>query len=167
MPHELIPEVYCDGGLVGPNPSPLGGVWAYCWVDSNGVRIHQASGLVEPEDLGVESITNNDMELLAALRVLKSLPPDWRGFLCTDSSVTISRLGRGEANAVIPWMGEVLQRFRRVDRGYHLRLLAGHATRKELNRGYRLKNKLPTSFHNQWCDEACNKAKLILTSRVS
>ena len=65
-------QIFCDGGVIGPNPSPIGGTWAWCWVHDD-VMIKHEYGVVEPCDLGLTKITNNHTELLAAVRALESL----------------------------------------------------------------------------------------------
>lgn len=163
-----VAAVYCDGGVVGPNPSRLGGTWAWCWVDGSDIRIHQESGALSPEDLGLEVITNNHMELIAALKALASVGPDWRGVLHSDSLVTLSRLGKG-SGASMPafkgapqWMVKEVFEVRRTFTKYSAKLVAGHPTRAELDAGTARRNGLPVSRHNCWCDQACTKAGLIL-----
>ena len=154
------PQVYCDGGLIGPNPSPKGGTWAYVWVDDHNVRILSRSGLVRPDDLGVDRVTNNHTELFAAILALESVKAGqgWTGTLFTDSKVTrdrLSRLSRGmTVNDCPQWMVD-RARVLCVDRQWSVVLMAGHPTRKELMAGRRKRNGLPTSEHNVECDRLC------------
>lgn len=155
-----ITHAYCDGGLVGNwNPSRLGGVWAFCWVDDGGDRVHGRSGAFTPADLGMELISNNIMELLAAVLCIESLPEDWDGVLCTDSSITLARMTTGDRFANVPrWLID-RTRQARVGRNWHARLVAGHPNRTELRDGVKRKNGLPTSPHNVWCDQECKRRK--------
>ena len=36
--------LYADGGVIGSNPSSLGGTWAWCGVSASGDRIRTISG---------------------------------------------------------------------------------------------------------------------------
>ena len=160
MPKYQPPAVvYCDGGVIGPNPSAIGGTWAWCWVDSYGNRYRHAGGVVTPLRLGVEKVTNNVTELLAAVRLLLSLPDDWHGTLWTDSQVTLYRLTRPEAGmtGVPERLAELL---REVLKGKSMNvvLCGGHPTKEELRGGFRKRNGLPVSRHNVFCDHLCNRA---------
>lgn len=150
--------VYTDGGVIGPNPSPQGGVWAYCWIDHQGQRSHRASGLVRPRGIGLPTVTNNVTELLAVLLALEGLPDDWSGIVHTDSFVTLSRFRRDRNSTSFKGIPESLvKRTLRVRRKgqYGMRLVAGHPTSAELARG--CKGNTPTSPHNVWCDRECGR----------
>lgn len=149
--------VYADGGVCGPNPSRIGGTWAWVWADGRGEAIREESGLVEPCDLGLDTVTNNVTELYAALRLIESLPGGWAGTLHTDSEVTLHRLTHSHSFKGVPdWMRlRVLKA--REGRRWTVTLLAGHPTRAELARGYRERNGLPVSRHNVRCDQLCTR----------
>lgn len=149
-------DVYCDGGLVGPNPSRRGGTWAYCWVRRT-VRIRTRSGVVTPDDLDVEAVTNNHTELLAAVLALESVPPDWSGTLFTDSRITACRLARRDVpfRGTPPWL---VQRARALAGRFKIVLVGGHPTELELMIGYRKGSRLPVSEHNVACDKMCTLA---------
>lgn len=141
---------------MGPNPSPIGGTWAYCWVQRD-LRIRKRSGAVTPEDLGVEAVTNNMTELLAAILALESVPAGWDGTLYTDSRVTACRLKSVQAgqNGTPIWMAE---RCRKLAGKYRIALLAGHPTELDLIRGIHREKRLPVSEHNVACDRMCTLA---------
>lgn len=148
--------VYCDGGLIGPNPSPVGGTWAWVWVHG-GIQGRSASGIITPSDFEMPTISNNHTELLAAVRALESTPKGWTGTLCSDSQVTLHRLSQGTTfNNVPRWLVDrTLQATR--SRRCKVKLMAGHPTKIELQQGFRERNQLPTSKWNCWCDIECRR----------
>ena len=97
-------SIFTDGGVIGPNPTKLGGTWCWCWVTS-GVILKHESGVVTPGDMGTEVVTNNVTELYAALRALESVPNNWHGTLISDSMVTLHRLRHSNRWKGVPdWM---------------------------------------------------------------
>jgi hypothetical protein len=70
--------LYADGGVIGANPSTIGGVWAWCQV-ADGRRGQCASGVITPTGAGLPAITNNLTELYAILEARESLPYAWSG----------------------------------------------------------------------------------------
>ncbi len=147
-------DLYCDGGVIQSNPSPHGGTWTFCWIEKDRL-VYQNSGVVAPDDLGVPRITNNQMELYAAIRALQSVKASWKGCLYTDSKVTYHRLLRGKSFEGIPnWLRlETLNRHRLF---HKIGLLGGHPTKKELLAGCRADG-TPVSIWNQWCDQECQR----------
>lgn len=153
----MIPHaIYTDGGVIGPNPSELGGTWAYCWVNKNDKRIHTASGIVTPEMVGVDKITNNLTELWAAMEALQSLPEMWRGTIYTDSKITLHRITNSKSFKGIPNTMRLKIFDLRRDHKYKVVLIGGHPTKKQLIAGIS-KRGYPVSKHNVWCDERCNR----------
>ena len=156
----MIPHcLFVDGGLVGKNPSKLGGTWCYCWVDTKDQLMHHRCGLILPEEMGVEAVTNNQTELLAAIYALDSVADGWHGDLFTDSKVTLYRIMRGipEGKPGVPeWLRQELMKLRSLKR-WRAILVGGHPTRRELERGYRIKNNLPVHQFNQFCDSECQR----------
>ena len=151
-------ELWCDGGLIGRNPSKLGGTWSWCWVQ-DGKMIQNNSGVILPEHIGVNSVTNNLAELLAATHALNSVPESQEGILHTDSRVTLLRITKG-MNRNTPGVPEHLRQELlrlRLTRRWRTVLVAGHPTKEELARGYRLRNGLPVSRWNQFCDAECQR----------
>lgn len=152
--------IYCDGGVCGKNPSKIGGTWAWCWVNEDDCLIGHDSGFVTPGMMKTKSVTNNQTELLAAVTALASvgLFKGWSGTLYTDSLVTLYRVTDGVSfNAVPGWLEE-RARLIREGRKYRVKLVAGHPTRKELLSGVRLRNGLPVSHWNAFCDKLCREA---------
>ena len=152
---ELPNLLYCDGGVIGPNPSLLGGTWCYCWV-SNGEILRHRSGVVTPEDLGIPHVSNNITELYAALKALESVPHDWGGVLFTDNIVTLHRFTMSKKwNGVPDWLRRRV-RDRRAGRRYDVGLLCGHPNRAELAAGIG-KRGYPVSKFNVFCDKECTR----------
>jgi ribonuclease HI len=148
-------EIFCDGGVIGPNPSIMGGTWAWCWVDELNCRIKHNSGVITPKEAGVVKVTNNLTELIAAINAIHSVERDWEGTLYTDSLVTLHRLKRSEKFNGIPnkYRMMVLD-IRRLYRGVTYQLIGGHPTRKELAAGKNNKG-MSVSPHNVFCDREC------------
>ncbi len=151
--------LYADGGVIGPNPSPIGGTWAWCLVDEQGARVAADSGTLLQADVGLPTVTNNVTELYALIVGCEALPTGWRGVVCSDSWISLQRVFRGaKLNHVPLWLcqrlGALLKSGRLADCTYEL--LDGHPTRAELEsgigkRGHRV------SEHNVFCDSACTK----------
>lgn len=147
-------ELYCDGGLIGPNPSLIGGTWCWVWIN-NGEYLRHSSGIITPEDFEMSVISNNVSELIAALRALKSTPKGWNGTLCSDSQVTLRRLtGNPKFTNTPRWLIDRVLAVRRT-RKFKTKLIAGHPTIKELKQGFADRNGLPTSKWNVFCDQEC------------
>lgn len=156
----MIEALYCDGGVIGPNPSKLGGTWAWCLV-AGGEIVRFGSGIVAPDDVGVEAVTNNHTELIAAIRALSAVHPGWRGVIHSDSLVTIRRMtGRHASfNGVPPAIESKAHAIRRrmtLCGRVRFVLLGGHPTKEELRVGRNRKGH-PTSKWNCWADEECNR----------
>lgn len=158
--------LYADGGVVGRNPSRIGGVIAFCLVDASGKRIRHASKFLTPEEIGVPFVTNNQTELLAILHGLQSLPDRWRGTVCSDSLVTLHRLEKQRRFLGIPpatvlaWVEEIHRT------GPLLTLLvSGHPTRAELAAGVSTRGH-PVSEHNVWCDQKCQTLSAIVLGKT-
>lgn len=146
-------NIYTDGGCIKANPSKLGGTWAWCMVENNQIIKH-SSGIMTPEDMEVETITNNQMELYAAVRAITSSPVDWNGTLYTDSEVSLMRLTISKSFKGIPnWLRLRTLELRR-GRQWDVFLLGGHPTRKDLQRGRNRKGRKVSGF-NVICDKTC------------
>ena len=101
-----ILRVYCDGGILGQNPSKRGGTYAWIQVENDEELIWDY-GCVTPDDLGVIAVTNNQTELYAAVMALEAMPEGSQGVLWTDSQVTLHRLVHQRKFANIPkWLIE-------------------------------------------------------------
>jgi ribonuclease HI len=161
LPTSPKQALYTDGGVIGKNPSPIGGTWAWCLIENGEDFKRCGSGIVLPED-GVDGkVTNNVTELTAILEGMESLPESWQGVICSDSQITLGRVFEGWRLAGVPDpLYERLEAIRGRLRGdlarVKFQLLQGHPTRADLVRGVGKKRGLPVSQWNQWCDEQCS-----------
>ena len=159
-------QLFSDGGLVGANPSPVAGTWAWCLV-GDGKLIACDWGLIYPDDLGLPAVTNNVSELYAAVRGLEANPTvgEW----LTDSQVTLRRLTKGGKFKGVPaWLVDrsAKVRKRRVENRWKATLLAGHPTRAELASGFARRNRHPVSVWNVLCDQLCGRAAKSIKDRT-
>lgn len=153
-------DLYTDGGVIGQNPSTLGGTWAYCLVDATGQRITCDSGIITPAEAQLPAVTNNLTELLAIVKGREALPYAWTGTIHSDSWVSLQRVFlAAKLKNVPPWLVTRLQKLQRDGwfTGCHWMLLDGHPTKAQLAAGVG-KRGAPVSIHNVWCDQACTKA---------
>lgn len=165
-----LPTLFADGGVLGSNPSPVAGTYAYCLIDPTGAFVKGNSGLVISRVAGDTSlcgdaypaidgpVTNNITEFYAILAGLESLPDGWSGRVCSDSRITLGRFWWSYAMRGIPreWIargGAALKRLGAIEPV----LLQGHPTREDLARGIGAKRGLPVSHWNAWCDRTCNE----------
>jgi ribonuclease HI len=148
-------DLYCDGGVIGANPSLIGGTWAFCIVEA-GVRVLERSNVFVPEE-GLPEITSNFTEMLALVSGLRALPTGWAGTVYSDSQITLGRAFDGWKWTNIPdWLRHDYERARmRLDWANikHV-LVQGHPTKAELAAGIGASGR-PVSEHNVWCDKAC------------
>lgn len=147
--------VFADGGVIGANPSPLGGTWAYRLLQDQQIRCYD-SGFIPPK---FGPVSNNISELVAVVRGLE-MARHYRASqvsIASDSLVTLRRLTypRAAWNGVpIPvreWAQAVLREVDVVEAV----LLDGHPTRAQLEAGIG-KSGRSVSVHNVECDRACN-----------
>ena len=153
-----IVALYADGGVIGSNPSPIGGSWAYALVDAEGARVRTAASVLTAADCG-HPVTNNVTELLALVSGLEALPATWCGTVYSDSWVSLQRLFLAARLHGVPlWLMRrlhAIQRSGRLARMAYV-LLDGHPTRVQLAAGVG-KRGSPVSEHNVWCDTACQQ----------
>jgi ribonuclease HI len=153
-------ELYCDGGVVKINPSPIAGTYAWCYVVDD-VIINKGSGLVYPRNVHSNVVSNNQTEFISLLKGLNSLPEDWIGIVKSDSQISLGRIfmewrfKKGIADYLIQKYKEIKNKFLYWDQIKWV-LLSGHPTRKELETGIG-KNGLPCSKWNVWCDKECGR----------
>jgi ribonuclease HI len=98
--------LYTDGGVIVKNPSVHGGTYAWVIVDEDRV-IHRGSGVYDPNDMGTQTVTNNQMELLAVLLGLQAAQGRKIKIrqIRSDSQITLGRLFQGWSLKNIPdWM---------------------------------------------------------------
>lgn len=155
-----IIALYADGGVIGANPSPIGGTWAWCQVSEAGIRLVASSGVITPAEAGLPAITNNLTELFAILEARESVPYAWTGTIYSDSWVSLQRVFLGARLKNVP--PQIVERLQRLQRdgwfsGCSWQLLDGHPTRAQLAAGQG-KRGAPVSIHNVWCDEQCARA---------
>ena len=153
-----ITAVYADGGVIGANPSPIGGTWAYVHVDAGGVVVARDSAVVTPRP-SVPLITNNLTEMIALVRALAALPAGWAGHVYSDSQITLGRLFLGWKMQGIPpvLIKQGAAALERLDIP-HIRwtLLDGHPTKAQLLAGVGKRGN-PVSVHNVTCDQECGR----------
>jgi ribonuclease HI len=157
----MITALYTDGGVIGSNPSAIGGTYAYRVVDEDGSCEGEAFVVASDRNRGLGLVTNNQTEMLAMLKGLKQLRSDFAGTIYSDSAVTLGRVFNGwKWNKIPMWMQamyrEERSRFQHWDQIQHV-LLDGHPTRAQLAAGTG-KRGHPVSEHNVWCDQACTEA---------
>ncbi len=148
-------DLYCDGGLVGSNPSKIGGAWACCFVDitiSGSELIQSVSGYVSMEQAG-QLVTNNYTELLAAIEGMERLPEGWEGRIWTDSDVTLRRLRKKtpKFTGIPPVMQERFLLSRAPLGDFRVFHVMGHPTAHDLKMGR-------GSKWNVLCDQLCTEA---------
>lgn len=156
---EQIIALYADGGVIGRNPSSVGGTWAWRHVNANGEPVAEESGVITVAEAKVGFVTNNLTELLALVNGIEALPAGWRGTVYSDSNISLGRLFRGWAlNEVPQWLIERMgAAMRHVDIEHSREvLLDGHPTKAQLEAGTGKRGN-PVSIHNVWCDEACGE----------
>jgi len=152
-------ELYTDGGNIGPNPSPHGGTFAWCQV-VNGERVREASGIVLPEQVGLAQVSNNAAEIFALIHGIEELPPGWQGRVSSDSNVALCWMFSkpldelSKAPEPIRVKIEALRKSGKLS-GISYRLLQGHPTKEDLERGIGRKRNRPVSVHNVHCDALC------------
>ncbi|MDR3572831.1 MAG: hypothetical protein P4L50_03135 [Anaerolineaceae bacterium] len=157
-------QLFCDGGVVGKNPSEIGGTWAFRLL-TDGIVTCEKSGHITPEDAQMPVVTNNLTEMIALIKGLQNTPTDWIGTVCSDSQVTLGRVFQGwKWNGIPLWMHKQFQQIVKEhtnwDKIDYVRL-DGHPTKEQLKSGIG-KRGGPVSIHNQWCDKACGKQAELL-----
>lgn len=152
-----VVALYADGGLVRCNPSPYAGAWAWCHVSQSGEIVARGSGIVPWDGTG-DGVTNNEMEAMALIEGLESLPEGWAGRVCSDSKV-----GLGWVLAAAGYQSKcpdalrqrAMQATRRL--GFIRRVLMnGHPSEAHLAAGIGGRG-LPCDRHQVWCDQECTR----------
>ncbi|MBX9623824.1 MAG: hypothetical protein K2X82_08410 [Gemmataceae bacterium] len=151
--------------MIGKNPSPEGGTWAYVLVGPDGEEIARDSGLVRPSDFPpLLWISNNLTELLAITKALYALPMGWKGEVRSDSkvAVTVFRGWQGKAKQHTPkWVPATLAVSARValeTRTPRFTLLDGHPSAAQLAAGVGKRGN-PVCKWNVLADRLCGEAK--------
>lgn len=160
--------LFVDGGLVGRNPSSVGGTWAWCLVKSGDI-FDCGSGVILPQTYNLRAVTNNFSEMVAMLFGLEGLlrnslnprPP-----IVSDSAITLGRVSKGWSWTNIPTSIhqrylDLLDREKTLPQ-WEFILVDGHPTKSELMSGVGRRGH-PVSKWNVWCDEECQRlARLYL-----
>lgn len=153
---KIVVAVYADGGVIKKNPSPIGGTWAWCAVDSDGNRVIEKSGVVPATE--VRTVSNNHTEQIAITLALEALPDGWSGTVYSDSQIALGRVFKGWKENNLP--KNISERSKKAAArlgNIETVLLQGHPTKTDLETGIGKKRGLPVSIHNVWCDKACGK----------
>jgi ribonuclease HI len=150
-----VVTLYADGGVVGKNPSDIGGTWAWCGVDAEGTRIVGRGGFVPACG---RPITNNHTEQIAITLALEAMPDGWSGTVCSDSMIALGRVFKGWREKNLPRnisarSASALARMGRIETVQ----LQGHPTKADLAVGVGKKRGYPVSVHNVWCDKECGR----------
>lgn len=161
-------NLYTDGGVVGANPSPFGGTYAFVGVDSDDCKVFEGYGFIRPDDLrlpsevddGIDEVTNNVTEILAiyyALHYVRHLPHTTTFTVWTDSQIA-ERWWTCKHPELSPYP-QAIHNLRYSVPGTlartTFRLLAGHPSKSHLQRG--IKNGLPVSPWNMLADKLCTQ----------
>jgi ribonuclease HI len=163
-----IIELYADGGVIGSNPSAIGGTYAYRLIKTDRLTIDR-SGTITTLQMG-GLITNNQTEMLALLRGFAQLPDDFKGTVYSDSHVSLGRIFLAwKWNNIPAWMHRLYRDQRdRLKYWNEIKyiLLDGHPTKDQLIKGIG-KRGHPVSIHNVWCDHACQHAGMKLLESLN
>lgn len=149
-----IESVYTDGGIIGRNPSPIGGTWAAIFV-KNGELHAERSGVILPSDIGMDTVENNIAETIAVLVALEMLPDGWSGTLYGDNLNSIRRAEFPEKiKPIVPQFikDRMIAARKRVSPKFVL--LGGHPNLAEVEAGVRADGK-PVSKWNVHADSVC------------
>ena len=157
---------FCDGGVMGSNPSKLGGTWAWCHIGAGNERIATKSGMIKTIPGKRDEITNNEMELAAMIYLLQSFPERWSGQVFTDSRLTVLRIKavqNGRSTREISMKSIVLIKAA-LDRLSTVEVywLPGHSREPFPFLVYGL-GTVDVNPHNRWCHQACDDAKTAQT----
>lgn len=146
-------HIYCDGGVVGKNPSDFGGTWAFVCVRDDEVVAEQ-SGFV-PTVSG-RKFTNNWSEQIAMIRALEYMPEQWSGIICSDSKVALGRMFQGwKCNNLPSNIGKRMRSCLKKLGKVYPQHIGGHPTKDELILGINSSGDIVSKW-NVRADELCN-----------
>jgi hypothetical protein len=162
-----VKAVYTDGGLIKKNPSPIGGSWAWCAVDSEdrlsgNIVASYGGGCIKP------GITNNTVEYIAAVLAFEALPEGWSGLWLPDSENAVTRLLYGGLCVGLPAKVKIrgdaaVKRLGAIK----VQMLGGHPTKKDLITGIRARDGKLVSKWNVWVDQECKRQNLIYLNQYT
>ena len=158
-------SLFTDGGVVGKNPSDIGGTWAWVLVDDANEIVAHESGTIIADG---HTVTNNQMELYAILQGLTDVYDRGKAKqlkrVYSDSKVSLGRLTKGwSLNNISAKMVRMLDEVKKnyvfsSIGGVTTVLLDGHPTKEQLVTGFG-KRLHPVSKWNVLCDDLCNAEK--------
>lgn len=155
--------LFCDGGVISRNPSTIGGTWAWVLV-KDGAEVARDSGVINPEFLERNVVTNNNTELYALCQGINKLSDGWAGKVASDSGIALGWVFRGFKTDLVPHRLMIyrsgLEAVRKRADGLPWVNLAGHPMPSDLAAGKRLSKtpNLPVSKWNVLCDALCSQA---------
>lgn len=157
-------SVYADGGVIGSNPSRIGGTYAFAYVGSDGKRFREHAGVLKPSEGLNGVVTNNVTELYALASAVWEIQHmgGWGGkhfHIYSDSNVSLLRVFRAaKLNNVPDYLAELVGKVRGLLRylDFEYTLLDGHPTRAQLAAGIG-KRGSPVSEHNVYVDRLCGE----------
>lgn len=132
-------RLYTDAGLLSPNPSPKGGVYAFVQVGDDDSIIMEKSGVIDV-CLGCGGvITNNVSELYALCFGVLNLPLGSHAGIYCDNEVSVGRVFLAQKRAgVPPWLSEMVDharlRLQNLSK-FEYAFTGGHPTKAELEKG--------------------------------
>lgn len=148
-------QLFADGGVIGRNPSGIGGTYAFS-ILKNGRVIQTGGSVIVP--ISETKISNNVSEFVAVLEGLEHLYADWSGIVYSDSKVTLGRFFCDWSLTNIP--SDLQARMKSAKSRlanfaeFKYCLLEGHPTKSDLARGFGKKG-YPVHEQNVWCDKKC------------
>jgi ribonuclease HI len=138
------------------------------------VVVVEAVRVWAPDELGVDAVSNNQTELLAIIEGANHLllhHDPHKGAkahveVCSDSQMALGWMFQEYKTSALPDPIAIALFQMQVERLLTPRYTwspnqhAGHPTKADLERGFRLVNNycVPVSEHNVWCDKACFQA---------
>lgn len=151
-----VDSVYTDGGIIGKNPSEIGGTWAAVFVFQDKV-VAERSGVILPADIGMDTVENNIAETIAILLALEALPFGWNGMVYGDNLNSIRRARDLKIKDAVPKFIKDRLLAVRLDKSPGFTLLGGHPTKAEVEAGRRADGKLVSKW-NVLADKLCCKS---------
>lgn len=138
----MIQKLYVASGLIGSNPSMIGGLYAWRLVFEHQEPFGAAA--VIPMSVIGEPITNNQAEMLALLAGLEQVSEAFCGAIYSQSMVTLGRAFQGWKWTNIPSKLHEAYRLQRARLVHWQRIDYGLANDE--------------NEHIKWCLQACRQA---------
>lgn len=159
-------DVYADGGVIGKNPSPIGGTWCYIWTKEDKATDNHCDGSITAAEMGTPTVTNNQTELLAVVRAMENLPKNWKGTVWTDSRCTIARMRspKSKMRGIPEWLEREVRLIQKRMPHARYEYISGHPTQNELAAG-KSHDGHPVSRWNATCDHINRATARKITER--